>query len=312
MKKSILLGIAASFFFAFTFVLNRQMNLSGGSWIWSASLRYIFMLPILFAIVGAKNELSYVLKDIREKPMEWILWSTVGFGLFYAPLCFASAYGASWMVASTWQITIVAGALLSPLFYESAETENGIIKNRNKIPKKSLKMSLIILAGIFLIQLQQAVDVSFLKTLMGVIPVIIAAFAYPLGNRKMMEVCDGKFNTFQRVFGMTLCSIPFWIVLSTFGILKVGLPGKEQIVQALMVSIFSGVVATILFFKATDMVRGDSHKLAVVETTQAGEVIFALLGEIFILNSDFPTVLGLIGIMLVVIGMILNSLTSSE
>lgn len=312
MKKSILLGIAASFFFAFTFVLNRQMNLSGGSWIWSASLRYIFMLPILFIIVALKNELNEVLKDIKEKPIEWILWSTVGFGLFYAPLCFASVYGASWMVAGTWQITIVAGALLSPLFYKLVETKDGVIKERNKIPKKSLKMSLIILLGIFLVQFQQAVDVSLSKTLMGVIPVILAAFAYPLGNRKMMEVCDGKFNTFQRVFGMTLCSIPFWIALSAFGVSKVGMPSREQIVQALLVAIFSGVVATILFFKATDIVRDDSHKLATVETTQAGEVIFTLLGEVLILQDKMPTAIGLIGIALVVLGMVLNSLTTYE
>ncbi|ABS22278.1 hypothetical protein Bcer98_2005 [Bacillus cytotoxicus NVH 391-98] len=36
------------FFFAFTFILNPAMDLQGGSWIWSASLRYYFMVPLLF------------------------------------------------------------------------------------------------------------------------------------------------------------------------------------------------------------------------------------------------------------------------
>ena len=39
MKRILGLGILSSFFFAFTFILNRSMNLSGGYWIWSASLR---------------------------------------------------------------------------------------------------------------------------------------------------------------------------------------------------------------------------------------------------------------------------------
>ena len=311
MTKAFILGIAASFFFAFTFILNQQMNISGGSWLWSSSLRYIFMLPILFIIIIIKNQLFDVLNDIIKKPIQWIAWSTIGFGLFYAPLSFASVYGASWLVAGTWQITIVAGALMSPLFFKSIDTKNGICKIRNKIPKKSLLMSSIILLGIFLMQFEEAKNMSWLETLSGIVPVILAAFAYPLGNRKMMEVCDNKFSTFQRVFGMTLCSMPFWVIISISGVLSVGLPSKEQIVQSLIVAVFSGIIATILFFKATDIVSSDARKLAVVESTQSGEVIFTLLGGVFIFYDKIPTLIGLIGIMLVVIGMILNSLIKS-
>lgn len=49
--RSILYGVLAAFFFAFTFVLNRTMELAGGSWMWSASLRYVFMVPLLACIV---------------------------------------------------------------------------------------------------------------------------------------------------------------------------------------------------------------------------------------------------------------------
>lgn len=311
MTKAFILGIVASFFFAFTFILNQQMNISGGSWIWSSSLRYIFMLPILFIIMIEKNQLFDVLNDIIKKPIQWIIWSTIGFGLFYAPLSFASAYGASWLVAGTWQITIVAGALMSPLFFKSIETKNGISKVRNKLPKKSLKMSSIILLGIFLMQFEEARDISWLEILLGIIPVIIAAFAYPLGNRKMMEVCGNRFSTFQRVFGMTLCSMPFWIIISIYGIISVGLPSRGQIIQSLIVAVLSGIIATILFFKATDMVRCDTHKLAVIESTQSGEVIFTLLGGVFIFHDKIPTLIGLIGIILVIIGMILNSIAES-
>ena len=272
------------------------MNISGGSWVWSASLRYLFMLPILFIILLLKKEIKPVFKSIKSDPKSWFIWSTVGFGLFYAPLSFASKYGASWMVASTWQITIIAGALLSPLFFT--------------ITKKALYFSVIILIGVFLIQVQQANNISFSQILFGVIPVIIAAFAYPLGNRKMMDVCNNELNTFQRVFGMTLCSLPFWLILSIFGIVTVGLPSDSQVLQSFLVALFSGVIATTLFFKATELVKGNHHQLAVIEATQAGEVIFTLLGEILILKKTLPTTIGYIGIVLVIVGMILNSLFS--
>lgn len=309
MVKALTYGIIASFFFSFTFILNQQMNVSGGSWIWSSSLRYIFMLPILFTILFVKKEVTVVLKDIIKKPLQWITWSIVGFGLFYAPLSFASVYGASWLVAGTWQITIIAGALLSPLFYTVIETKNGVYKVRNKLPKKSLLMSSIILLGIFLMQFEKAKNATALEIILGIVPVILAAFAYPLGNRKMIEVCNNKFNTFQRVFGMTLCSMPFWIIISLCGYVTLGMPSKGQVLQSLIVAIFSGVIATILFFKATDIVSNDHTKLAVIESTQSGEVIFTFLGGIFLFSDSVPSLIGLIGIVLIVIGMILNSLT---
>lgn len=311
MKKAFMLGICSSFFFAFTFILNQQMHLSGGSWYWSSSLRYIFMLPMLLIIMISKRQLKEVIIDIRKKPLSWLLWSTIGFGFFYAPLSFASSYGASWLVAGTWQLTIVAGGLMSPLFFKIIKTEKGIVKIRNKIPTKSLLISLLILVGIALMYIEEATDISLLNTMLVIIPVIIAAFSYPLGNRKMMEICDSNINTIQRVFGMTLCSIPFWIIISLLGISNSGLPGKSQLIQSFIVAVFSGIIATILFFKATDIVKDNSHNIAIIESTQAGEVVFTLLGGILIFHDTVPTTLSLIGLIIVVLGMILNSFVRS-
>lgn len=311
MKKAILLGILSSFFFAFTFILNHEMNISGVNWLWSASLRYLFMFPILLIFMILKNQTSKVLKHIASKPIIWLIWSTVGFGLFYAPLTFASVYGASWLVAGTWQITIIAGILLSPLFFKVVQTELGVLKVRNKIPKKLLFISLLILLGVFLIQFQEAKNISFFHALIGILPVIIAAFCYPLGNRKMMEICGDKLTTFERIFGMTLCSLPFWILLSIFGFLASGLPSNEQITQSLIVSVCSGIIATSLFFKATDLVKNDHHKLAIIESTQAGEVVFTLLGGVFLFHDKMPTLLCVVGLTFVILGMIVNSFVTS-
>lgn len=310
--RPIVLGICAAFFFASTFILNRAMELSGGSWIWSASLRYFFMVPFLFLIVAAKKKLKPLISEMKRHPGAWFLWSSVGFGLFYAPICFSAAYAPGWLLAATWQITILSGSLLSPFFKETIDTENGQISVKGRIPFKGLSMSVIILAGILLLQIQQASHLGAEELLLGVIPMIIASFAYPLGNRKMMEVCGGRLDTFQRVLGMTLASLPFWFVLSVYGAVTAGSPSLDQALQSLIVAISSGVIATVLFFQATDLVRGNMSRLATVEATQSTEVLFALAGEMLLLKGAFPPPLSWIGIILVISGMVLHSFYSHK
>lgn len=71
--KAICIGILAALFFSVTFILNRSMELEGGSWVWSASLRFIFMLPILLIIVGYKRNVKPVLYHIKKQPLQWLL-----------------------------------------------------------------------------------------------------------------------------------------------------------------------------------------------------------------------------------------------
>ncbi|MFB6364130.1 multidrug resistance efflux transporter family protein [Paenibacillus elgii] len=310
--KPIWIGVCSAFFFASTFVLNASMELSGGSWIWSASLRYLFMLPLLLSVVLVRKNLRPLLTEMRKQPGTWLLWGTVGFGLFYAPLCFAAAYSPGWLIAGTWQVTIISGTLLAPLFWETISTDKGALQARGKIPVKGLIMSLLILLGIILMQIEHAKSLSFESLMLGVVPVLIASFAYPLGNRKMMELCEGRLDTFQRVLGMTIASLPFWVVVSLYGLSTVGLPSKEQSFQALLVALFSGVVATVLFFKATDMVRGNMRKLASVEATQSMEVLFALAGELVFLSVPLPSPLSWFGMIVVVFGMILHSYVANK
>ncbi len=287
------------------------MELSGGSWIWSASLRYIFMVPFLLGIVLIRKNLRPLLIEMKRQPVIWCFWSLVGFGLFYAPLCFAAAYSPGWLIAGTWQITIISGSLLAPLFFETIHTNNGPIQIRGRIPFKGLIMSSVILLGIVLMQMEHAQRLSLKILLLGIIPVLIASFAYPLGNRKMMAVCDGRLDAYQRVLGMTLASLPFWLLLFIYGLLTEGLPSKGQSFQALIVAISSGVIATVLFFQATDLVRNNMKKLAAVEATQSMEVLFALAGEVLILSIAIPSTVAWIGIVFVIVGMIMHSFVSS-
>lgn len=286
------------------------MNLAGGSWIWSAVLRYTFMVPPLLIIVAARGNLRDLFSEMRNSPLSWLGWSTVGFGLFYAPLCFASAYGPAWLVAGMWQMTIVAGSLLAPFFQEVVRTDHGFVKVRAKIPLKGLGMSLVILAGVAVIQVQNTHELTMKEISLGVLPVVLAAFAYPLGNRKMMSVCGATLDTYQRVLGMTVASMPFWLILSLYGLMTAGTPSSLQVVQSLIVALSSGVVATVLFFTATNMTKGNMHKLAAVEATQAGELIFSLVGEVLVLRGNYPSTLSYIGITLILLGMVGHSLFS--
>ncbi|WP_339228929.1 multidrug resistance efflux transporter family protein [Oceanobacillus sp. FSL K6-2867] len=300
--KAILIGILAALFFSVTFILNRAMELEGGSWVWSATLRFFFMLPILILIVGYQRNIKPLIKHIKARPVSWLIWSTVGFGLFYAPLTFATIYGPGWLVAATFQLTIIAGSLLVPFLNN---------KIKQKIPIQSIFISLIILAGVFVMQFEHASSVPLLSVLLCVIPLVISAFAYPLGNRKMMQVVNGELNTFQRILGMTIASLPFWIALSIYGFIAHGIPNSSQIIQTFIVAISSGIIATVLFFYATEMVQQDNEKMAGVEATQSGEVVFALIGEIIILSAPLPSFVSFIGMGLVIIGMILHSIVSA-
>lgn len=298
MKKALIYGILASFFFAFTFILNRSMNLAGGYWLWAACLRYLFTLPVLALMLARdRGAVSGAWREIKKSPAQWILWSTVGFGLFYAPLTFGSVFGESWLAAATWQLTIVAGVLLTPLFGK-------------KLPVRNLAWSMVILLGIFLLQVPGMGMTEGKTAVLTLLPILVAAFSYPLGNRKMMELCPPSMTTMKRVFGMTLCSMPFWLVLSVFAAVRSGMPGTGQVFQSLCVALFSGVIATVLFFKATDLVKHNARQLAVIEATQCGEVLFTLLGGIFLLHDAAPDLLGLGGIAVIVAGMIGNSLSA--
>lgn len=293
-QKVLFFGLLASIFFSFTFILNRSMSLTGGSFLWSASLRYIFSFPFLLIYVVYKKRTEKIHSIISKDMLKWFIWSNIGFSLFYLPLTFASNYGTSWLVAATWQFTIVAGTLLSPLFNQ-------------KIHKKSLFCAILILIGVFVLQFDNITNFKLSDIIYCLIPMIIAAINYPLGNRKIMHICPKEINTLERIYAMTLCSLPFWIICSIIAYTQYNLPDSNQILQSFMVSIFSALIATILFFYSTDLAKGDSKLLSLAESTIAGEVIFTLIGGIIFLNDPPPNIIGWIGIIIIVIGMLLIS-----
>ncbi len=292
--RPLVLGTLAALFFAVTFILNQSMQGSGGHWIYSAALRFYFMLPLLFIIVAFRRRVGHVFRALREDPKFWLIYGTIGFGIFYSGICFAADHAPGWLIAGTWQLTILAGPLLAPLFHQ-------------KIPWTALRFSLVIVAGVIVMQLAVAENVSLSSMLYGVVPVLIAAVAYPLGNRKMLIRYGDQLDVFDRILGMTLASLPFWFILTAFAYRSSGFPSMAQVSQSALVAIFSGVVATSLFFYATSLVHRDPVRLATIEATQSFEILFTVLGEAVFLHAAFPSGLGLLGIILVMLGMTLHS-----
>ena len=109
-------------------------------------------------------------------------------------------------------------------------------------------------------------------------------------------------NAFNKVWLMTLGSLPFWMFLGI--IVRPDRPQVSQIFNTLLVALLAGVAATTIFLYAREQAV-TSSEVAGVDSTQASEVIFALIGGILLLNNEIPSTLGLVGIGLIMLGLVL-------
>ncbi len=301
MVALIALGLCSGLFFSSTFVLNRLMSLEGGHWVWSASLRYVFMILLLLIVIRffqGKKTLQELFKLFIQHWLFWIVAGSIGFGCFYALLCFSADYAPAWVIAATWQLTIIASLFVLMLF-------------GRVFPKRIWVFSTIIVIGVGLINTSPITVFHLDEFIKGAFPVLIAAFCYPFGNQLVWESKHGHKhfpkidsplldNAFNKVLLLSLGSVPFWLVLIVF--IHPPMPSSGQILSTSLVALLSGLVATTLFLLA----RHKAHKsseLAAVDATQASEVIFALLGEMLFLATPLPNAQAWFGMSLVFVGL---------
>lgn len=313
MKKALLYAIISTVGFSSTYVINRMVSLGPADWRWNAVLRHFIMLALLGLFLALRGRMGHIFSVLRQNPGRWLLWSMCGFFLFYAPLTYGSFQGESWLSVAVWQLSIVAGVLMTPLFFhEEVGADGGVRRVRNRIPGRALLFSLVILAGVFILQLRQAQTLSLRQTLLCVLPVTAAGFFYTLGNRKTMELNENRLNAVERVFAMTLCSMPGWILLMAWALVDGSYPTTLQTLQVAIVAISSGCIATPLFFKATSMVKDNPRQLAVVESMVAGEIPATLLGSVALGVSGWPDAWGFVGLAIIIAGMVATSLFSAK
>ena len=252
------------------------------------------MLPLMRLQGGT----APVLRAIAAHPWAWLRCAGIGFVLFYVLLCYAASSGPAWLVAGSFQFTVIAGMLCAPLLYRDA---------RRRIPPAGLAVAGLILAGVLLMQYGHASGALDRAAWIALACVLVSAVAYPLGNRLLLlhlERSGESLNATQRVFGMTLASQPLWLLLAAYAAFEAGPPRGSQVWLAAGVALSAGVIATILFFQATGMVRRQPLALGAVEAMQGAEVVFAALLGVLLLGEAWPTGAALAGAAVVVAGIL--------
>jgi len=243
-------------------------------------------------------------RELRRYPRTWLIWSSVGFVLFGIPLTWAASSGPSWLVAGSFQTTVLAGPLLAPLIYRD---------DRSSLAWRTLAIGALVVAGVFALQWGHAKGHLRAGDWLAIGAVVLSAFAYPLGNRKLLlhlehaqvEPPESHINAVQRVFGMTLCSWPLWLLFGLYAWLTIGPPTLREAWLAGGVALSSGTIATVMFFRATDMVRREPTALAAVEAMQAAELLFATLLGVLFLGEAWPHGYALFGALAIIVGIAL-------
>ncbi|HEY0231398.1 MAG TPA: multidrug resistance efflux transporter family protein [Dokdonella sp.] len=293
---AVLIALVSALFFTATYVLNRAIASGGGHWAWSAALRYLLTLPMLALVLPWRGGFAPVWRALRAHPWMWLGWSGIGFALFCVCLTWAAAFAPAWLVAGTFQLTVIAGMLLGPLLYRDA---------RARLPRRALALGSVIVVGVAVMQASHFDGHLGRDAWLALLSVAAAAFLYPLGNRAILlhlERSGEALNATQRVFGMTLASQPFWWLVAAYAGAAAGAPSAHQVLLAAGVALFTGTIATILFFQATGMVRNDPAALGAVEAMQAVELLFSSVLGVLFLGEAAPHGYAAIGALLVVIG----------
>ena len=137
--------------------------------------------------------------------------------------------------------------------------------------------------------------------------VAASATLYPLGNRAILlhlERSGEELDATQRVFAMTLASQPFWWLIAAYAWHEAGPPPPMQMTLAMGVALFTGVIATVVFFHATGLVRNQPAALGAVEAMQAAELLFTSALGVLFLGEAIPQGWAALGALLVIAGII--------
>lgn len=303
MLRTLFYGILAALFFSTTFLLNRVISQEGGHWLWSAVLRYGYVLLFLLAgmvLFGRSSLIRAAFSIYRQHWWFWTITGSIGMGIFYSTICFSAAYAPSWVIAATWQSTI----LITPLV---------LFCFGRYVPWKGFIFALLVFIGVVLINVQHASETSLHMALMGAVPAFISACAYPVGNQLIWEARKGERfkkwiphienpeleNSFCKILVLTLGSIPFWLVLTL--ITAPPPPTDSQYYHTALIALNSGVIAYSLFLLARHRAR-NSFEITAVDATQAFEAVFTLMGEVMLLGAALPSLTSFAGMALIILG----------
>lgn len=289
----------AAVLFSVTFTLNRAVSLSGGHWVWNAVLRYVDAAVLLALWTVGRHGVTHliaILRAFRRQLGFWLLSGGIGVGVFYTGICYAADHAAGWIVAASWQLTILA-------------TPITLLAFGSRVPFRGLAFCGVIVLGILILNAQRIGDgVTAAQILTGILPVMVAAFAYPFGNQMVNRMRHSKredaallADPVAAVLLLTLGALPFFAALVL--VTMPPPPAFNQVLSTAMIAVLAGGIATPLFLYARNL-SSDPLRIAAVDATQAAEVGFALCGEVMVLGAAWPGPAGWIGLSAVMGGLV--------
>jgi len=299
MARLVIFGAVAALFFSSTFVINRMLAVGGGHWFWTATLRYAYTFVILTVIVTFRSRKHGGIYELARffggRLRFWVLAGGVGFAGFYSLLCFGAEFTPGWIVATSWQLTVI----MTPIVLSFLGM---------RLATPSVVLVLLVFLGVTLVNWKGLVALDE-SSYIGIAVIAVAAFCYPLGNTLLWLAEKGDHpliekishwsisDAFARVWLMTAGALPVLVVLGIA--VQPGYPSKQQLVWVACISVSTGVIATVLFLAARHRAKTPTE-LAAVDATQSLEVPFALALEVLMLTGSFPSALQLSGVAVVV------------
>ncbi len=314
----IAIGLLGALFFSSTNIINRWINVSGGNWVWTANLRFlfvVFLLPIVLLVFSGSSAVKQAWAVYKKN---WLFLSVaggIGYGIFYTTLCFAFSHASGWVVATTYELNMLFVPLVLWFFGK-------------KINRHGLGCLLAIFIGVILVNISQAGRLQWSDILLGSIPVIISALTYPLGSQIFNEARNGgngKFkipdlsgpvmgNPLACVWLMNLGALPVIALFTVGAIFTVhqSAPTSGELIKILVITVSSGIIGASLFYYARHQLAKKTHDVMAIESTQAAEIFFTVVGEAVIVGGVFPGALGYVGLALVIISFIVFSIEQNK
>ncbi|MBX0292347.1 multidrug resistance efflux transporter family protein [Hymenobacter sp. HSC-4F20] len=281
--RAILLATLGAVLFSSTFLLNRLMATTGGFWVWTAVLRYVYTALLLTSWLLVRRQWHGFWQFWRNSWRVWVLWGSVGIGLFYSLLAIAAQFSPAWLIAGSFQLVLLSGILLTPVIYSD---------HRAKLNLRALSRAGLVVLGVLLMQAENLLRGVSGRASLGFGMVVVATFLYPLANRNVLvylETAPVRVSATQMVLGLAMGSLPFWALLSVWGMLTGPGPTPSQWGYTLVVALLAGVLATGLFYYALALAGQNATLLGAVEGTQAVELLATVALEVTLLGAPFPS-----------------------
>lgn len=274
----------------------------------------------------------------------WCVTGSIGFGVFYTGICYAADHVAGWVVAATFMFTVVASLLVLLAFGQrfdkkfigyallvfigvvlvnvSEGLRASALADINAAPMAEVllygALPALVAAFSYPIGNQLVWQVSFNAKKINTIQqqtsgtdTMQSSNSLAVQPQSLLQTLIARVptietpllqNAFNKVWLMTVGSLPFWLLLGM--IVRPEAPDTSQLFNTLLIALLAGVAATTIFLYAREQAQ-TSSEVAGVDSTQASEVVFALIGGILLLGNALPSAMGLVGIALIMLGLIL-------